>query len=157
VHRVRRYRAPPIGILAAALLLAGCHNRATPEDGDARPVAPSDPTMEAEDIDGRPVLQAEELLVGRFPGVRVIQAPGGGIMVRVWGPGTLNADAEPLYVVDGVPVHTTPGRGLYWLSPGDIATIRVLKDISETAAYGVRGGNGVVLITTRRGSRDDGG
>jgi TonB-dependent SusC/RagA subfamily outer membrane receptor len=71
--------------------------------------------------------------------------------VRVWGPSTFVGDNEPLYVVDGVPVHVTPGRGVDWLNPGDVASIRVLKDVSETAAYGVRGGNGVVLITTRRG------
>lgn len=93
----------------------------------------------------------EELLVGRFPGVRVVTLPGGGFSVRVWGPHTVNASSEPLYVVDGMPVQVDPRRGLYWLNVHDIDSIQVLKDIAETAAWGVRGANGVVVITTRRG------
>jgi TonB-dependent SusC/RagA subfamily outer membrane receptor len=107
--------------------------------------------VRAEDVADMPVVRVDELLIGRVPGVRMVQLPGGGIAVRVWGPSTFVGDNEPLYVVDGVPVHVTPGRGVDWLNPGDVASIRVLKDVSETAAYGVRGGNGVVLITTRRG------
>ena len=148
----------PLLVLLPALGLgfSGCHNRATPADGDTRAVAPASPAMDAADVDGKPVAQVEELLVGRFPGVRVVQLPGGGIAVRVWPIGTFIGGKDPLYVVDGMPVQVAPGRGLDWLNPGDIATIEVLKDISETAAYGVRGGNGVVLITTRRGP-DNGG
>jgi TonB-dependent SusC/RagA subfamily outer membrane receptor len=56
-----------------------------------------------------------------------------------------------LYVVDGMPVHVVPGRGLDWLNPADVARIDVLKDAASTSIYGVRGGNGVILITTRRG------
>lgn len=140
-----------IAALTATLAAAGCHNRATSADADAPSVAPSGPALDAEEFEDTPAAQAEELIEGRFPGVRVIRLPGGGIAVRVWGPGTLLGDKEPLYVVDGLPVQVTPGRGLYWLNPGDIKSIQVLKDISETAAYGVRGGNGVVIITTRHG------
>lgn len=147
----------PLSGSATVLLLVvapGCHNRAGPDD-TADPVAARGPEVTADEIDGRPVVHAEELLAGRFPGVRVIQLPGGGIAVRVWPPGTFMGERDPLYVVDGVPIATSPGRGLDWLNPGDIASIRVLKDISETSAWGSRGGSGVVLITTRRG--DDGG
>jgi TonB-dependent SusC/RagA subfamily outer membrane receptor len=147
----------PLSGLAVLVLLAslsGCHNRAGPDDA-ADSVAAEGREVDAAEIDGRPFVRAEELLQGRFPGVRVIQLPGGGIAVRVWPPGTFTGGKDPLYVVDGVPVSTVSGRGLDWLNPGDIASIRVLKDISETSAWGARGGNGVVLITTRRGS--DGG
>jgi TonB-dependent SusC/RagA subfamily outer membrane receptor len=145
--------SPLLPGLAVAFLAAGltaCHNRAGP-DADADAVVPGGPEVTAEDIDGRPVVRTEELLQGRFPGVRVIAQPGGGIAVRVWPPGTVMGGKDPLYVVDGVPVSTVPGRGLDWLNPGDIASIRVLKDISETAPWGSRGGNGVVVITTRKG------
>jgi TonB-dependent SusC/RagA subfamily outer membrane receptor len=147
----RRQSVWPALLLALGLAVAACSNRATRGDGDAPAVAPDGPALDRADVEGRPVAQVEELLVGRFPGVRVVQLPGGGIAVRVWPPGTFMGEKDPLYVVDGMQVQVTPGRGLDWLSPGDIATIEVLKDISETAAYGVRGGNGVVVITTRRG------
>lgn len=150
-------RRPAFAAIAAASFavvpfLPGCHNAATAGDPPHEPVAPAG-SVEMEEQTS--VGQAEELLIGRFPGVRVIQMPGGGIAVRVWGTGPYGGDRDPLYVVDGVPVQTTPGRGLEWLNPGDIQTIEVLKDASETAVYGVRGGNGVVLITTRRGSGGD--
>jgi len=53
-------------------------------------------------------------------------------------------------VVDGIPVEVEPGRGLDWLSPAEIARIDVLKDAPETTMYGVRGANGVILVTTKR-------
>ncbi|MGH2829576.1 MAG: TonB-dependent receptor plug domain-containing protein [Actinomycetota bacterium] len=87
---------------------------------------------------------------GRFPGVRVVRTPGGGFSIRIRGVSTLLGDTEPLYVVDGIPVNVEPGRGLDWLNPADIARIDVLKDAAETSMYGVRGANGVILITTKR-------
>jgi len=59
----------------------------------------------------------------------------------------------PWYVVDGMPVAVTTRHGLSWLNPGDIERIDILKDASATAIYGVRGANGVVVITTRHGQR----
>lgn len=140
-----------LATLLAALFAPACHGRAKP----AGPVKPAEAAAEATSAKATTVVRAEELLVGRFPGVRVIQLPGGGFTVRVWGPSSVTGGQEPLYVVDGVPVHVDPNRGLEWLSPADVESIRVLKDVSETAVWGVRGGNGVVVITTRR--RDEGG
>ena len=120
-------------LLPGLLTLTGCASAS--DSGDA------------DEIGNRPVQRAEELLIGRFPGVRVFQLPGGGIFVRLWG----IHEGDPLYVVDGQPVRVSPGEGLYWLNPGDISDIKVLKDIGETAAYGIRGANGVVLITTKKG------
>src|SRR5439155_21072607 len=69
------------------------------------------------------------------------------------GRGSIYGDNEPLYVIDGMPVEVTTGHGLSWLNPGDIQRIEILKDASATAVYGMRGANGVVLITTRHGER----
>lgn len=95
--------------------------------------------------------QVEELIAGRIAGVQVLPTPDGGFSVRIRGTGTFVGNPEPLYVVDGQPVSVTQGFGVDWLNPADIARIDVLKDAASTALYGVRGGNGVILITTRRG------
>ena len=63
------------------------------------------------------------------------------------------AGTSPLYVVDGTPIEPGPGGYVTGINPEDIQSIRVLKYAHETAAYGVRGANGVVLITTRRPHR----
>jgi TonB-dependent SusC/RagA subfamily outer membrane receptor len=97
---------------------------------------------------GRTVTRTEELFAGRFPGVQVYQT-GGGLSVRIRGQSSVLGSNEPLYVVDGIPLEPSP-NGLIALNPADIAKIQVLKDISSTAAYGVRGANGVILITTKR-------
>lgn len=102
-----------------------------------------------EDFTGIPVRQMEELLEGRVPGLMVIREAG-GISLRIRGQSTILGNYEPLYVLDGMPLQMEPGRGLYWVSPRDIARIEVLKDPSAASMYGVRGANGVVLITTRR-------
>lgn len=144
---------PTAGILMVALTTASaCTHSAT--DRSPSPDLAHGPQIDSSKISGVPAARVEDHLAGRFPGVRITRLANGGISVRVWGP-TLHSNQEPLYVVDGQPIRTTPGRGLYWLNPEDIATIRVLKDVSETAAWGVRGGNGVVVITTKRGH--DGG
>ena len=109
--------------------------------------------VEGEDLRGIPAVHPEQLLQGRVAGVQVVELPGGGIAVRVRGVGSFSGDTEPLYVVDGMPIQATSGRGLYWLSPGDIARIEILKDAVTTSMYGVRGANGVVLVTTKRGTR----
>lgn len=103
----------------------------------------------AEELDGIPAMQIEELLEGRVPGVWVIRGAR-GISLMIRGQSTILGNTEPLYVLDGVPLQMEPGRGLYWLSPRDIQKVEILKDAGAAAFYGVRGANGVVLITTRR-------
>ena len=96
------------------------------------------------------VRRVEELLAGRVPGLRVLPTPDGGFMVRVRGITTIHGNAEPLYIIDGMPVTLLPGEGLNWLDPADILYIDVLKDPAETSMYGVRGANGVIVIRTKR-------
>jgi len=111
-------------------------------------------TVGAEDIAERPILRVEQALQGRIAGVQVAQvsgSPGSALSVRVRGVGTIN-NSDPLYIVDGIPVD-----GLDFLNPNDIETINVLKDAASSAIYGSRGANGVVLITTKGGKRNQEG
>jgi TonB-linked SusC/RagA family outer membrane protein len=108
----------------------------------------------AEEIAELPILRMEQALQGRAAGVQVTQnsgSPGSTLTVRVRGTGTIN-NAEPLYLVDGIPVD-----GLDFLNPNDIESINVLKDAASSAIYGARGANGVVLITTRVGKKNQEG
>ena len=143
-------------LVATTLLLPGCAH----PPASAPPGAPSEEvtasavsTVSAADLHGIPAAQVEELLEGRSAGVRVIRLPSGGISVQIRGRSSIYGDTEPLYVVDGMPVQVTTGRGLLWLNPGDVERIDILKDAGATAMYGVRGANGVVVITTRHGHR----
>jgi TonB-linked SusC/RagA family outer membrane protein len=89
------------------------------------------------------------------PGVDIAptsNAPGAALQVRVRGTRSLTASNDPLYVLDGIPLS----GGLQDINPNDIASLEVLKDASATAIYGSRGANGVVLITTKQGSRQGG-
>jgi TonB-linked SusC/RagA family outer membrane protein len=98
-----------------------------------------------------PITDARQALQGRAAGVDVVQPgskPGSAPQVRIRGRRSFNASNEPLYVIDGIP---TVG-GLEDINPQDITSMEVLKDASATAIYGSRGSNGVVLITTKRGS-----
>ena len=92
----------------------------------------------------------EQLLAGRISGVIVTAvSPGGGISVRISGPTSFSLNQQPLYVVDGVPIEPGPNGTLSWLNPHDIESIAVLKYESDTAIYGVRGSNGVIVIKTK--------
>ena len=92
----------------------------------------------------------EQLLAGRVAGATVTAAPLGGIIVRISGPHSFSLTQAPLYVVDGVPVETSPNGTLTWLNPEDVESITVLKYDASAAIYGVRGANGVILIRTKR-------
>ncbi len=102
---------------------------------------------------GSSATRVEELFQGRFPGVRVIQQPG-GIAVEIRGATSVIGRNSPLYIIDGFPVETGP-EGLITLNPNDIARIEILKDAGSIAEYGVRGANGVVVITTKRTREQD--
>ncbi|KIC90742.1 SusC/RagA family TonB-linked outer membrane protein [Flavihumibacter solisilvae] len=104
-------------------------------------------------------------LQGKAPGVQITTntgVPGEAVNVRLRGATSINADNTPLYVVDGVFINSsslqtisTGGKStspIADINPNDIATIEILKDAEATALYGSRGANGVVLVTTKRGS-----
>jgi TonB-dependent SusC/RagA subfamily outer membrane receptor len=89
-----------------------------------------------------------QMLTGRLAGVTVSPSPDGGIIVRMGGPTSFYSDQSPLFVVDGVPIESSRST-LNWLSPHDIESVQALKDPSQTAIYGVRGVNGVIIIKTK--------
>lgn len=110
-------------------------------------------------INELPTPSLEQALAGRAAGVQVTTGsgvPGAGASIRIRGVGSLN-NAEPLYVIDGIIIGNVTGGGqtsvspLSLINPNDIESIDILKDASATAIYGARAGNGVVIITTKRG------
>ena len=108
-------------------------------------------SISAKEIKSLPVANAGEAMQGRAAGVQVISsgAPGSNVVFRIRGIGTIN-NSDPLLVIDGIPSDAP----LNTISPDDIASIEVLKDASAAAIYGSRGANGVVIITTKRGSNN---
>jgi len=103
---------------------------------------------------------AEQLLVGKVAGLQVTTgggAPGTGSRIRIRGGSSLTAVNEPLVVIDGVPVNDGGIAGsqniLNTINPNDIESISVLKDASATALYGSRASNGVLIVTTKKGTR----
>ncbi|WP_047545115.1 SusC/RagA family TonB-linked outer membrane protein [Psychroserpens sp. Hel_I_66] len=107
-------------------------------------------TIDGESFESRPNTQVGSLIQGQSAGVQIVPnsgKPSAGFSIRIRGTNSINAGSEPLYVVDGVP--TTDTRSI---NPTDIDAITILKDASSTAIYGAQGANGVVLITTKRGT-----
>jgi TonB-dependent SusC/RagA subfamily outer membrane receptor len=146
--------------LLAGILLgfapACAHRTATPQ-AEPQVAAPED-TITAADltsgpIEHRPQEPIASLLQGRTPGVDVSVNADGSLTVRIRGAASFYGSGEPLYVVDGTPITPGPGGALVGINPHDIESIQVLKDAADTAIYGIRGGNGVIVITTKRPRR----
>ena len=133
-------------------------------------------SMKEEDLKGSVITNLDQSLQGRAAGVSAVQtsgAPGSSSSIRVRGQATVNANAEPLYVIDGVIVQGGGNSGwdfglgglgngkvstispLATINPADIISMEILKDASATAIYGAQGANGVVLITTKHGKAGD--
>ncbi len=121
------------------------------------------------DMNPGPVVSVSNMMQSAAPGVVLTQSssqPGGGFDVKIRGASSVLGGNGPLYVIDGLPVtsenvqpgsnsryRSSPARNpLNGVNPQDIVAIEILKDASATAIYGARGANGVVLITTKRGS-----
>jgi TonB-linked outer membrane protein, SusC/RagA family len=105
-------------------------------------------SVKASDIKGASIQRAEQVLQGKTAGVQVIPnsgSPGAGMNIRVRGYSS-NANANPIFVVDGVKTND-----IGYLDPNDISSMEVLKDGASSAIYGSEGGNGVVMITTKSG------
>ena len=126
--------------------VGACHRRSGGDLGvHAAAPAPAPPSAARGD---RP---SDDQLARRFPGVHVRRTPAGGVAIRLLS--ALVRDGPPLYVIDGAAGVFDQDRGIDWLKPEDIVQIKVLKDPSDTAVYGPRGVNGVILVTTRQALR----
>ena len=134
-------------------------------------------SINEESLKGSVITSLDQSLQGRATGVTAVTtsgAPGSSSSIRVRGIGSINANQEPLYVIDGVIVQSGGQSGadyglgdrlgngkvstispLSTLNPSDIVSMEILKDASATAIYGAQGANGVVLITTKRGKAGD--
>lgn len=130
-------------------------------------------SMGEDKLKGSIITNLDQSLQGRAAGVTAVTtsgAPGSSSSIRVRGQATINANAEPLYVIDGVIVQSQGQSGadyglgdalgngsvstispLSTINPSDIVSMEILKDASATAIYGAQGANGVILITTKRG------
>ncbi|MFD2285501.1 SusC/RagA family TonB-linked outer membrane protein [Pedobacter petrophilus] len=107
-------------------------------------------SVSGKDIDQFPVSTAAQALAGKLAGVSVTTtegSPGAEVVIKVRGGSSLTGDNSPLYIVDGIQVE----NALSILSPNEIQSIDVLKDVASTSIYGSRGANGVVIITTKSG------
>jgi TonB-linked SusC/RagA family outer membrane protein len=127
-------------------------------------------SLKAKDLTPGANVSVEQTLMGRASGVQIYQKsgePGSAMSVKIRGASSITAGNDPLYVIDGMPVNNlapvsasgsgfvnvpNPRNPLNSLNPADIESIEILKDASATAIYGSRGSNGVVMITTKKGS-----
>ena len=110
--------------------------------------------VKGDDIQKLSTVSPMTALQGQTPGLSIIKntgQPGDGFKVNIRGMGTIG-NSQPLYVIDGV-----PGGNIDNMSPADIESIDVLKDAASAAIYGARGANGVILVTTKQGSRSSTG
>jgi TonB-dependent SusC/RagA subfamily outer membrane receptor len=117
-------------------------------NGRPAPTMESINSVEESTFGQQPYSRVEELFIGRFPGVQVLNV-NGQVQVRIRGSSSFSANTEPLILVDGQQITQGSG-GLIGLNPRDIHKIEVLKDAVSMAEFGVRGSNGVIRITTKR-------
>lgn len=120
-------------------------------------------TVKAEALQERPAASLNQGLSGRITGVNVSSnsgRPGGRANIRIRGASSISVNNNPLYVIDGVILNSVDLQNgstpIDYINPNDIASIEVLKDASSTAIYGARGANGVILVTTKRGTSGGG-
>ncbi|MFC5626144.1 SusC/RagA family TonB-linked outer membrane protein [Algoriphagus winogradskyi] len=115
-------------------------------------------TVNEKTIKDLPVSSVDQKMIGQVAGVQIQQvsgAPGAGTSIKIRGSGSLGAGNEPLYVVDGMPYSSGMNQSLNplaFIDPNNIESITILKDASSTAIYGSRGANGVIMITTKKGT-----
>ncbi|MBC7650556.1 MAG: TonB-dependent receptor plug domain-containing protein, partial [Deinococcales bacterium] len=125
-------------------------------------------TIKGEVFSEQPVTSIDQMIQGRAAGVQVVSSsgdPGAGIDIRIRGASSIGSGNDPLFVIDGIPIISTPFDGnstqtgtarinpLADINPLDIERIDILKDGSGAAIYGSRAANGVVIVTTKRGRK----
>ncbi|MFT6808226.1 MAG: TonB-linked SusC/RagA family outer membrane protein [Saprospiraceae bacterium] len=113
-------------------------------------------TVNAEDIQAIPVASSIDAIKGQVSGVDIQSTggrPGQNPTIKIRGRRSIAASNDPLYVIDGIPQTSSEGEGaIFDINPQDIKSMEILKDAAATAIYGSRGANGVIIISTNRGS-----
>ena len=137
-----------LGLGVLLVVTAACAGRASKPD--EAPKTEHTQTVSSETLQQSPTGSVEKALEGRFPGVMVYRMSDGNWTIRLRGTSSLHGENAPLYVIDGMPVEAGPNGALPGINPYDIESIKVLKDAAATSMYGVRGGNGVIIIKTKR-------
>jgi len=139
------------GIFVA--FISGCGQQTANNEGGAAAAPkqdqPSPSGTSSPEVQKRPHETIETLLNARTTGAIVHVNSDGSLSVQIRGAQSVNSGSQPLFVVDGIPVPVGPGGTIAGVNPYEIESIRVLKGPPETTMYGVRGGNGVVVITTK--------
>jgi TonB-dependent SusC/RagA subfamily outer membrane receptor len=154
-HRTRQAHVLIAGLLLGFVFACARPARTTEAEPEAAPQEDSNSAhdLSSNEVEKRTHEPIESLLSGRVAGVNVAQNSDGSISIRIRGPASFYSSGEPLYVLDGTPIQVGPRGALTGINPNDIESIKVLKYPHETALYGVRGGNGVIVITTKRPMR----
>lgn len=143
--------ADVVGVNEVVVVGYGVQNR--------RDITTAISSVTPDNLQDMPLFDVNSALSGQAAGVNVISAsgsPGGGADIQIRGLSTLSADTAPLYVIDGVVMQndTSLESGPFsFINPADVASIEILKDAASAAIYGSRASNGVVLITTKSGSK----
>ena len=133
--------------LPLLLVLTACsHRKAASPTANSRP---PDTVLTADDIRRSPGQTLEQLLLARVPGLAAERAADGHAKLVLRGKNTILGDDEVLFVVNGIPLGPAAGGNLTAVDIHDIETVQVLRDAVATAAYGVRGSNGVIIIRTK--------
>ena len=142
---------PTRALLLVILSMPGCsHRGATPPSTESIDPRPPGTVLTADDIRANPGQSLEQLLLARVPGLTAVRAPDGRTILTLRGTTTLLGDDEPLFVVNGIPLAPNSSGNLNAIDLHDIQTVQVLRDAASTAAYGVRGANGVIIIRTKQ-------
>jgi len=158
IHRSRSTRtlACVVTLVAVASGCGASRSRPHPTDADEAPAAaPHTGTASDNHVDrdksNQSYSRIEEMIESRAPGVRVLHYQDGTIRLQIRGVSSPTGHTDPLIVIDGTPTtELRPGSALASLNPSDVVSIDVLKDAASTAFYGMRGANGVIVITTRQ-------
>jgi TonB-dependent SusC/RagA subfamily outer membrane receptor len=138
-----------LSVWVLSALAAGCASGNAKRDSSGRPMAPKDIDRDT----GDPI---EKVLQAKDPGLLVSRTADGGIAVQIRGPSSFYSGNQPLYVIDDVPIVPGPGGALTGINPHDIESIKVLKNPADIGIYGMRGANGVIVITMKKPGKGSG-
>jgi TonB-dependent SusC/RagA subfamily outer membrane receptor len=145
-----------IGCLLIAAVVSHCRpltpreHLPAPKVANPRAGTASDVSLKGGDPGQQTYASIEELIEGRAPGIQVLHRADGSFSLRIRGTSSPATSNEPLIVIDGSVSVDRGGHALTGINPHDVVRIDVLKDAASTAFYGMRGSNGVILITTRQ-------